>query len=52
MPVYAAAARLRLASLVAGDEKERMREGTRTMSERGIVAPERFTAMLIPGSWA
>jgi hypothetical protein len=52
MAVFAAAARHQLGLLQGGDEGARLvQEAEETMSARGVRAPARFAAMLVPGRW-
>jgi hypothetical protein len=52
MAVYAAAARHQLGVLQGGDEGARLvQDAEDTMLARGIRAPARFAAMLVPGRW-
>ena len=53
MPVHAAAAHHQLGLLLGGDEGAQLvREAEDTMTARGVRAPVRFAAMLVPGRWA
>jgi hypothetical protein len=53
MPLYAAAARHRLGSLLGGDGGRELVVGAETaMNARGVRAPTRFAAWLIPGRWS
>ncbi len=52
MALHAAAARLRLATLLGSDEGKALGEAAaETMRSREIRAPERFAGMLLPGRW-
>jgi serine/threonine protein kinase len=52
MAVYAAAARHQLGVLQGGDDGARLvQDAEDTMHARGIRAPARFAAMLVPGRW-
>jgi serine/threonine protein kinase len=53
MPIHAAAARHQLGLLLGDDEgAQLMREAEDMMTARGVRAPRRFAAMLVPGRWA
>nr|UXE45507.1 serine/threonine-protein kinase PknD [uncultured bacterium] len=52
MSLHAAAARLRLGGLVAGDQGRTMiQEAEVAMKTQGVRIPERYTQMLLPGYW-
>lgn len=52
MRLYAAAARFRLGRLVGGDQgRELIGESTRTMTDEGVVRPDRIANLLAPGDW-
>jgi hypothetical protein len=52
MPLYAAAARLRLGSLLGGDEgRDLARAAGDAMTGRGVRAPDGFARMFVPGRW-
>jgi serine/threonine protein kinase len=52
MPLHAAAARYQLGVLLGGEVGEpHVREAVHALAERGVRAPARFAAMLVPGPW-
>jgi hypothetical protein len=52
MALHEAAARHRLGTLLGGDEGHRLlQEAERTMRIKGVEAPARYVAMILPGQW-
>jgi hypothetical protein len=53
MPLYAASARHRLGWLLGGDRgRQLVLEAEEAINARGVRAPTRFAALLIPGRWS
>jgi hypothetical protein len=52
MALHEAAARHRLGTLVGGEEGQRLvQEAEKTMRIKGVEAPARYAAMILPGQW-
>jgi hypothetical protein len=52
MALYAAAARLQLGRLLAGERgKDLVSAAEQAMSAQGVRSPVRFATMLVPGRW-
>ena len=51
MALHEAAAQHRLGILLGEEGRDRMRQAEQTMRAKGVHSPDRYAAMLLPGSW-